>query len=160
MHGHKRGFVALFVALGVACGADSSPSPSSLDFTVFEVDRLTTRMSEDLEERILEPERAFLLRTTCPRIERAVYTPEKTGKMGVLQVWGQGVEEAWGLVAWPKSAPVGRSQPKEEEDGSRRFAVGCRDCVLLLGMEASGMPFGCIGPGHSLKIAAGKLVRE
>ena len=151
--------VVVFGAWSAACGP-STPSQSHLDFTVHEVDRLTTRMSEGELEEVIEPERAFLLRSTCPKINRAEYRPEKTGVMGVLQLWGTDLEESWGLVAWPDIGPIGRAQAKAEADGSRRYAVGCRDCTLLLGMESEGVPFACLGPGYSIRLENGKLVRS
>ena len=141
------------------CGGNTEKS-SSLDFSVHEVDRLSTRMSEGDSERPLDPERAFLLRTTCPKITRAEYRPESEGLMGVLQVWGTGIDESWGLVAWPDQGPIGRAQAKAQTDGSRRYAVGCKDCTLLLGMETEGLAFGCLGPGHSLRLESGRLERQ
>ena len=150
--------IALGTFLLQACGG-SSDTASALEFSVHEVDRLTTRMSEGAIEEALEPERAFLLRTTCPKIHRAEYRPESSSTMGVLQIWGEGLEESWGLVAWPDTGPIGRAQAKAQPDGSRRYAVGCRDCTLLLGLETGGLPFGCLGPGHSLQLEDGRLTR-
>lgn len=149
----------LFLAtVFTGCGG-SSDGGSVLDFSVHEVDRLTTRISVGDAEQFIEPERAFLLRSACPKIQRAAFRPEKEGTMGVLQLWGVGLEESWGIVAWPDTGPVGRAQAKVEPDGSRRYAVGCRDCILFPGMETEGVGFGCLGPGHSLRLEKGALVR-
>lgn len=160
MHGREflLWIISGLVAGICACGS-SAPSMSQLSFTIHEVDRLTTRMSEADTELLIEPERAFLLRTTCPKVHRVEYRPERDGPMGILQVWGTQLEDSWGLVAWPETGPVGRAQAKAEADGSRRYAVGCRDCTLLLGMESEGMPFACLGPGYSIRLEGGKLAR-
>lgn len=106
----------------------------------------------------LPAELAFTVRKACPRVDRARYEPGE-GEMGTLTVWGQGLDRVSRLAA-SRSGPLGEAPPHAELDGSLRFAVGCRECELVMGMKVAGVMVGCRGPGYSLRLMDGRLVSE
>lgn len=110
------------------------------------------------EHTELPAERAFTVRAACPRIERARYEPGE-GELGTLSVWGVGLDRVSRLAA-ARVGPLGESPPHAEADGSLRFAVGCRECELVMGMKVEGVMVGCRGPGYSLRLMSGQLVSE
>jgi len=151
----RWGWIALLL---VGCGRDSAPGPSELLFSIYEVDQLTTRFRAEDEERQLDPEQAFAMRKFCPKIERARFEPDPSTQLGTLQVWGQGLKAVWGVVGRGSDGSFGEAKAKIEADGSLRFAVGCTDCEIVLGMTIGGEKLGCKGPGHSLSLRERKLV--
>ncbi|MCB9759899.1 MAG: hypothetical protein H6739_08700 [Alphaproteobacteria bacterium] len=107
---------------------------------------------------VLPPKTAFAVRETCPRITKARYQPGE-GMMGTLTLWGVSLERA-GWLSAHEGGPVGDAPPHLEKDGSLRFALGCRTCELVLGMQVEGVKVGCLGPGYSLNLERGRLVRS
>jgi hypothetical protein len=149
-------FASLFVFFG--CAKSKPDAVSEQSFTSFQVDSLTTRFVEQDAEVPIDPEIAFSLRAYCPKINRARYTPQVGSEMGTLQIWGEDLERVWGVVGRSVTGQLGQSKSKSEPDGSQRFALGCRDCQIVLGMLVEGKNVGCLGPGHSLQLQHGKLV--
>jgi hypothetical protein len=149
-----------FFLLGIlgACGGADPLEASEVRFSLYEVDRLTTRFRQEDVEAQLEVELAFLMRRTCPKIERARYVPDGKSRLGVLQVWGQHMDGVWGLVGRSADNQFGEAVAKTESDASLRFALGCRDCEIVLGRHADKQKIGCVGPGHSLRLRGGRLV--
>lgn len=143
----------ILLLLSLACAHDR---PSEIRFEPGEAKALFQGFSanEDLPE--LPPSKAFSARRACPQLSKARYTPGEES-FGMLQVWGDGVERVQVLAAL-SGGLVGEAPPHHEEDGSVRFAVGCRSCELILGQRVEGIPVGCQGPGHSIYLQRGKLV--
>jgi len=151
--------VRLFSCLLVlGCGKSGSETVSEQSFTSFQVDSLTTRFLEQDKELPLDAKVAFSLRAYCPKIRKARYTPQAGTEMGTLQVWGEDLDRVWGVVGRSTGGQLGQAKSKNEADGSQRFALGCRDCQIVLGMLVEGKNVGCVGPGHSLQLQHGKLV--
>lgn len=131
--------------------------PSELQFTEPRVVGLSYAFrGQDQVE--LPAEKAFAVRKACPVLERARYEPGE-GDMGTVTVWGQGLGRVSRLAA-SRSGPIGESPPHAQADGSVRFAVGCRECELVLGLVVEGVSVGCRGPGYSLRLMSGQLVQE
>jgi hypothetical protein len=154
----KHGLCILVLFSTLACGGETSALVSEQTFSLFEVESLTTRLREQDQELQLDTELAFSLRTYCPKIERVQYRPDASSSFGVLQVWGIDLERVWGVVGRGEDGTFGTAKAKPEPDGSVRFALGCSDCVVLLGMEVNGQRVACVGPGHSLELKNRKLV--
>lgn len=142
----------------LACGNNTSDTVSEQKFTMFEVQSLTTRFKEQDQEVQLDTKLAFSLRAYCPKIKRVQYHPDTSSSFGVLQVWGSDLERVWGVVGRSEEGSFGSAKAKPESDGSLRFALGCRDCLVFLGMEVNGQRVACLGPGHSLQLKNGKLI--
>jgi hypothetical protein len=149
-------FTGLLATL--ACGGTTPDVISEQKFTIFEVESLTTRLREQDQELQLDTKLAFSLRAYCPKIERVQYHPDASSSFGVLQIWGSDLERVWGVVGRSEDGTFGSAKSKPESDGSLRFALGCRDCVVLLGMEVNGQRVACLGPGHSLQLKNSKLI--
>lgn len=149
---------AVGALLLVACKGSGPLSASEQSFSLYQVDSLTTRFLQEDTEVQLTASVAFSLREYCPKIRKAQFSPEPGGSMGTLQIWGEDLDRVWGVVGRGVGGEMGQSKSKIGPDGSLRFALGCRNCRVILGMEVDGQRVGCLGPGHSLELKQGRLV--
>ena len=151
----RRYVLALFL---MACRGSDNAGVTQVDYSVHEVDRIATRLSEEKVEEPLSAELAFLLRGRCPVLRRARYEREKEAPLGILQIWGEGLETIWGIAGVSQDGSIGRAESKREGDGSIRVAVGCSSCEVLLGFRVDEREVACSGPGHSVQISQHRLV--
>ena len=142
----------------MGCRGGDGVAITQISYSAHEVDRIATRLSEENAEEALSAELAFLLRDRCPVLVRARYEREKEAPLGILQIWGEGLDQIWGIAGVSPDGSIGRAESKREGDGSIRVAVGCSSCEVLLGFRVDEREVACAGPGHSIQLSQHRLV--
>ena len=118
--------------------------------------RLFTQFRESPSGRDLDAEAAAVAQAACPTV-RAASLSEAQGQLGLVTARGEGLERVETVAALVDGALMGEAIVHHEADGSIRFAVGCPECELVLGVRHPGGLVGCQGPGRSLTRSGGQL---
>jgi hypothetical protein len=118
--------------------------------------RLFTQFREAPKGRVLDAEAAAAARAACPKVNAASLA-EAQGLLVLVNVRGEGLAQVETVAALVEGQLIGEAIVHHEADGSLRFAVGCPECELVLGVRHSGGLVGCQGPGLSLTRSGGQL---
>ncbi|MEY3212625.1 MAG: hypothetical protein RIT28_3106 [Pseudomonadota bacterium] len=118
--------------------------------------RLITQFREAPQGRVLDAEAAAAARAACPKVNAASLS-EAQGQLGLVTVRGEGLAQVETVAALVEGQLIGEAIVHHEADGSLRFAVGCPECELVLGVRHPGGLVGCQGPGRSLTRSGGQL---
>lgn len=148
---------ALALGVWLATRALDRDTPGEITVTNPAVADLHTAFRESPKGVELSPQQAFGARELCPRFTRARYQPGQ-GEMGLLSLEGEHLDRVTRVAALRQGLPVAEAVPHAEPGGrSLQFAVGCRDCAVVLGLTLDGLQVACTGPGHSLTLTGGVL---
>ena len=118
--------------------------------------RLFTQFREAPQGRSLDAEAEAAARAACPKVSAASLS-EAQGQLGLVSLRGEGLERVETVAAVVEGRLMGEAIVHHEADGSLRFAVGCPECELVLGVRHPVGLVGCQGPGRSVTRSGGQL---
>ncbi|MCK6519213.1 hypothetical protein L6R46_29630 [Myxococcota bacterium] len=118
--------------------------------------RLFTQFREAPSGRVLPPEAEAAARSACPEVREAALS-EAQGQLGLVTLRGEGLAQVETVAALVDGRLFGEAIVHHEPDGALRFAVGCPECELVLGVRHPVGLVGCQGPGLSLTRSGGQL---
>lgn len=118
--------------------------------------RLFTQFREAPQGRVLDAEAEAAARDACPKVSEAALS-EARGELGMVTLRGEGLVQVETVAALVDGRLMGEAIVHHELDGTLRFAVGCPECELVLGVRHPVGLVGCQGPGLSLTRSGGAL---
>ncbi|MFT5584535.1 MAG: hypothetical protein ACI9VR_002120 [Cognaticolwellia sp.] len=105
-------------------------------------------------------ELAHAARAHCPKVLWTDFKPDQA-PFGTLSLHSDRPFSEL-QVAMPQGrSATATGRPSEHPaapKGTQDFAIGCRDCTLVLAFEHQGEPIACEGPGMAVVLAAGSLI--
>lgn len=140
-----RPLFLVFLTFASACRCAEAPEA-----------RLFTQFREAPQGRDLDAAAEAAARAACPRVREASIS-EAQGALGLVSVRGEGLAKVETVAALAEGRLLGEAIVHHEADGSIRFAVGCPDCELVLGVRHPAGLVGCQGPGLSLTRSGDQL---
>lgn len=154
-----------------SCVSCDGPGTQDVRFEAPNTQTITTRFRGQ-SDAPLEPVVAFEVEKRCPRITRAVVDRVPGGQM-LVTAEGEGFDTVKAVAAGLpggklaavqferglRSALVDGASTAEGDPEVLQFPVLCDRCDVWLGVSAAGRFAACLGPGRSLRVEGGRVVK-
>lgn len=146
----------MLLALLLACRCSDPDAPQEVTFPRPALQQVGGRFRGE-PDTPLDPQVAFAVQERCPRIEH-VRLRVANPQIRELTVRGSGLDRVKRVGA---AMPDGKLASAQflSEDGALVFPVACDACEVYLGIQAGDRTAACIGPGYSLTLHDGRIVR-
>lgn len=145
----------MLLALLLACRC-TPDGPQEVTFPAPALQQVGGRFRGEPETPI-DPQVAFAVQERCPRIERARLR-RANDQIREITIHGAGLDAVTRVGAALPDGTLANAQFLRE-DGGLVFPIACDACQVYLGVQAGDRTAACFGPGYSLTIHDGWIVR-